>query len=81
MLTRVDFRLTNLRQSAGPKRFEGYTIFSTPTPYIAMPDSTVAWWTTSGPTGPHGQQRLFEGSQSLIIRDVTYKRSGPPEPK
>ena len=42
VLARVDFRLTNLRNAAGPQQFQGYTVFSTPTPYIAMPDSTVA---------------------------------------
>ena len=31
VLARVDFRLTNLRHVDGPQRFEGYTVFSTPT--------------------------------------------------
>lgn len=78
VLARVDFRLTNLRSQVGPQQFEGYTVFSTPTPYIAMPDSTVAWWTMSVPSGPYGEFRQVGGRQSLVIRDVAYTRERPP---
>ena len=57
VLARVDFRLTNLRRLVGPQQFEGYTVFSTPTPYIAMPDSTVASWTTGVPRDRTGESR------------------------
>jgi hypothetical protein len=79
VLARVDFRLTNLRGFDGMQRFEGYTIFSTPTPYIAMPDSTVARWTTQWVTvGMYAETRRSEGMQVLVIRDVRYRRSRPP---
>jgi hypothetical protein len=79
VLARVDFRLTNLRGAEGPQRFEGYTIFSTPTPYIAMPDSTVASWITQwSPGGPYGDVRRSRGMQMLVIRDVAYRRRRPP---
>jgi len=78
VLARVDFRLTNLRHMVGPQHFEGYTVFSTPTPYIAMPDSTVASWTTERPAGSVGELRRSTGKQTLVIRDVAYKRGRPP---
>ena len=78
VLARVDFRLTNLRGLDGPQRFEGYTIFSTPTPYIAMPDSTVATWITRSPGGPYGARRESGGMQVLVIRDVAYRGKKPP---
>jgi hypothetical protein len=78
VLARVDFRLANLGGSGGPQRFEGYTIFSTPTPYIAMPDSTVATWITQTPVGPYGETRQSRGMQMLVIRGVEYRRRRPP---
>jgi len=78
VLARVDFRLTNLRSMTGPQRFEGYTVFSTPTPYIARPDSTVASWTTGVP-GPYGNVRRSQGMQMLLMRDVAYRGRRPPE--
>jgi hypothetical protein len=78
VLARVDFHLTKLRSTVGPQRFEGYTVFSTPTPYIAMPDSTVAWWTTERPFGLMGELRRSTGRQTLVIRDVAYRRARPP---
>ena len=77
VLVRVDFRLANLRIGDGPQRFEGYTVFSTPTPYIAMPDSTVAWWTTLGPWQTYGRSQL-EGMQMLVIRELKYRGRTPP---
>ena len=79
VLARVDFRLTNLGSVEGPQRFEGYTVFSTPTPYIAMPDSTVATWITQSPTGVYGEARRSGGMQVLKIRDVRYRGRKPPE--
>ena len=79
MLARVDFRLTNLRNAIGPQRFGGYTVFSTPTPYIARPDSTVATWVTGVPSGAFGEVRRSSGMQMLLIREVMYRGKKPPE--
>ena len=50
-------------------------MFTTPSPYIARPDSTVARWTSNGSAmGPSG----FESRQTLLIREVTYTKEGPP---
>jgi hypothetical protein len=70
VLTRVEFQLTNLRDYTGPQRFEGYTVFTTPSPYIARPDSTVARWTSRGSGG--------WSQQALVIRDVRYTKEQPP---
>ena len=78
VLARVDFRLTNLRGMTGPQRFEGYTVFSTPTPFIALPDSTVASWITGVP-GPYGNVRRSQGMQMLLMRDVAYRGKRPPD--
>jgi hypothetical protein len=78
VLARVDFRLTNLRNTVGPQQFEGYTVFSMPTPYIAMPDSTVASWATERASGPMGVRQRSTGKQTLVIRDVAYRRGRPP---
>ena len=77
VLARIDFHLTNLRPSDGPQRFEGYTVFSTPTPFIAMPDSTVAWWTTLGPWQTYGRAQST-GMQTLVIRELRYRQRTPP---
>ena len=79
VLARVDFRLTNLNSAIGPQRFAGYTVFSTPTPYIARPDSTVATWITAAPVGPYNELRRSGGTQMLLIRDVMYRGRVPPE--
>jgi hypothetical protein len=79
VLARVDFRLTNLRSMIGPQRFAGYTVFSTPTPYIARPDSTVASWITGVPSGSFGEVRRSGGMQMLLIREVTYRARRPPD--
>ena len=71
VLARVEFRLTNLPRNSWLRRFEGYTIFATPSPYIARPDSTVARWMSSGASSGWSQQ-------ALVIRDVTYTKEAPP---
>jgi hypothetical protein len=78
VLARVDFRLTNLQHQIGPQQFDGYTVFSTPTPFIAMPDSTVARWLTGVPSGPYGEMRHSGGMQTLVIREVAYRGRKPP---
>ena len=78
VLARVDFRLTNLRGTPGPQEFDGYTVFSTPTPYIAIPDSTVARWTTSVQLGPYGEVLRSGATQTLVIRELAYRARKPP---
>jgi hypothetical protein len=75
VLARVEFRLTNLHDYGGPRRFEGYTVFTTPSPFIARPDSTVAWWTATG-SATYTPGR--DSRQALVIRDVRYLKEEPP---
>ena len=79
VLARVDFQLTNLSSAIGPQRFGGYTVFSTPTPFIARPDSTVATWITAAPVGPYNELRRSGGTQMLLMRDVVYRGRKPPD--
>jgi hypothetical protein len=74
VLARVDFRLTSLRDYGGPRRFEGYTVFTTPSPYIARPDSTIARWISNG--SATGSTKWSQ--QALVIRDVRYTKERPP---
>jgi hypothetical protein len=78
VLARVEFRLTNLHDMYGPRFFEGYTVFSTPSPFIARPDSTVARWSAYGTAVGYADRAGPEAVQSLVIREVTYLRGRPP---
>ena len=80
VLRRVDFRLVNVRDPRAPKRFQGYTTFSMPSPYIAVPDSTVAWWwSLSNPTDAD-DKFTADVLQFLTTREVAYRKGLPPAP-
>ena len=79
VLARVDFHLTNLRRTEGPQRFDGYTVFSTPTPYIAMPESTFVRWTMGLRSDPFGEIRSWDAVQTLVMRELRYLEGRPPE--
>ena len=78
VLRRVDFRLVNIRDPRAPRRFEGYTTFAMPSPYIAVPDSTVAWWWTE--TVPTASDDKFTADvlQFLTMRELAYTAGTPP---
>jgi hypothetical protein len=78
VLRRIDFRLANVRDPRAPRRFEGYTTFSVPSPYIAVPDSTVAWWWTRNYPTRADDQHSAETLQSLTVREMAYLRGMPP---
>ena len=78
VLARVDFRLTNLPRTVGLQQLEGYTVFSTPTPYIAMPDSTLVSWTIGVQGSPKFVVQRQGATQTLVILDVVYRRAKPP---
>ena len=45
VIQRIEFRLVGLDATNTIRQLEGYMTFTTPSPYIAMPDSVVAgWW-------------------------------------
>jgi hypothetical protein len=64
-LVRVDFNLANLHQHKGPTRLEGYMTFTSPSPFVLLPDTTLAiWWTR---TVEHNDWGRPDYAQSLRL--------------
>ena len=78
VLRRVDFHLVNIHGRGAPQRYEGYTTFSMPSPFIAVPDSTIAWWWTETKPSPSDDKYTADMLQFLTTRDVVYLRDTPP---
>jgi hypothetical protein len=78
VLRRVDFKLVNVRDPRAPKRFEGYTTFAMPSPYIAVPDSTVAWWWRESEPSADDDKFTADVLQFLTMRELAWRRSPPP---
>jgi hypothetical protein len=81
VLRRVDFRLVNVRDPRAPKQFQGYTTFSMPSPYIAVPDSTVAWWWSLNSPTADDDKFTADVLQFLSTRAVEWRKGKPPEPQ
>jgi len=76
MLLRVDFQLANAHRGDKPTRLDGYTTFMSPSPFVVLPDSTVAvWWTRNPEKGEWGKP---DYAQSLHIETMKYKKELPP---
>ena len=78
VLRRVDFRLVNIRDPRAPRRFEGYTTFAMPSPYIAVPDSTVDWWWTETVPTPTDDRYTADVLQFLTMRALAFRAGTPP---
>jgi hypothetical protein len=75
-LRRVDFQLTNLRDRRGPKRLEGYITFTSPSPYVVVPDTTVAvWWVRDVGKGDWGKPDFV---QRLNLQELKFRDQKPP---
>ena len=75
-LLRIDFHLTNLRTRNPPTRLEGYITFMSPSPFVMMPDTTVAiWWVRDVNDSAWGNPDF---GQSLRIEDLKYRGESPP---
>lgn len=74
-LRRVDFRL-RVAGRGGPSRFEGYTTFREISPYVQVPDTTVAiWWRSAPEAGaPWGDPHVV---QRVAVESLTFKRPPP----
>ena len=81
VLRRVDFRLVNVKARGAPTRYEGYTTFAMPSPFIAVPDSTVAWWWTESKPSPGDDMFTADVLQFLTTRELAFKYEKPPEPR
>lgn len=77
ILRRVEFRLNGLSERDRPRRFEGYTTFASPSPYIAIPDSTVAMWWRDGPRSP-SDWGMPDIVQLVHVLKVRYRKATPP---
>jgi hypothetical protein len=81
VLRRVDFRLVNVHERGAPQRYEGYTTFAMPSPFIAVPDSTFAWWWTLTTPSPSDDKFTADVLQFLTVHELVYKREKPPAPR
>lgn len=77
ILRRVEFRLAGLDPGDVPKALEGYTAFAVPSPYIVIPDTTVAmWWRRE--RAPDADWGLPDVAQMIYVDTVRYRRQEPP---
>lgn len=76
LLQRVEFRLV-VAQPEGPRRFEGFTTFRSPSPLIVVPDSTAAiWWRTAPDDGVSwGDPDVV---QVVRLEELTFRKGKPP---
>lgn len=81
LLRRVEFRVDQLRPRDTPARLEGYTTFSSPSPYVVLPESTVAGWWRTAPEDREGHVwGPPDAVQLLRIEGVEYRKARPPAP-
>ncbi len=78
-LRRVEFRLTGLRDRDSPRRLEGYTTFRERSPFITVPDSTIAYWWRRGPDDD-GEWGLPDVLQLIHVTSIQYRGAAPPPP-
>lgn len=78
MLRRVEFQLAGLRDDDVPRRLEGYTTFRSPSPFIVIPDSTVALWWRREVNGPTPAWSGPDVVQLLQVLTVKYRKATPP---
>lgn len=79
VLRRVDFALVGLDPSDVPRRLVGHTTFRSPSPFIVIPDSTLAMWWRRDPV----DTPAWDGPDVVqLIRSVTvrYRKARPPAP-
>jgi hypothetical protein len=76
MLLRIDFQLANPPRRDGPTRLEGYTTFTSPSPFVVLPDTTAAlWWLTTPDKGAWGKPDYM---QALYVKEIRYRKAKPP---
>jgi hypothetical protein len=77
VLRRVDFRLTGLKDDDDPTRLEGFTTFRMASPFITVPDSTMAIFWRHRPEQP-GNWGKPDMVQLLHTKQLTYRDAQPP---
>lgn len=76
-LRRIEFRMTGLDFGSRPRRLEGYTTFTAPSPFIVVPDTSLAVWWRHEPNR-RGEWGPADVGQMLYIRKLTWRRGKPP---
>jgi hypothetical protein len=76
VLTRLQFRLKGLPDDDSPRRLEGYTTFMSPSPYITIPDSIVAYWWRHGPSSS-GEWKSPDIVQLIHVLNIRYRKGAP----
>jgi hypothetical protein len=77
VLRRIEFRLAGLTDDDEPRRLEGYTTFSAPSPYITIPDSIVAYWWRRAPA-ERSEWGTPDVVQLLHVVNIDYRGAAPP---
>jgi hypothetical protein len=76
LLRRIEFHL-RINQKDGPRRFEGYTTFRSPSSLIVVPESTFAmWWRAEPDAG--AEWGLPDVVQLVRSLEIEYRKSRPP---
>jgi hypothetical protein len=78
VLQRVEFQLSGLQPNDVVRRLEGYTTFRSPSPFIVVPDSTVAMWWRRSETQYEAPWNGPDTVQLLELLAVTYDKGKPP---
>lgn len=74
-LRKVEFRL-RVQGRAGPRRFEGYTTFRQPSPFIQVPDTTIAYWWRVAP-GEGEEWGLPAVVQRVAVEALRFRKAPP----
>jgi hypothetical protein len=78
-LLRLEFHLANLDTRKGLVRLDGYQTFSSPSPFVMIPDSVVAiWWIRKQSRDDPKWGLRPDFVQSLHIDSLKYRKGRPP---
>lgn len=78
-LLRLEFHLQNLDTRKGLVRLDGYQTFSSPSPFVMIPDSVIAiWWIRKKSSDDPKWGLRPDFVQSLHIDSLKYRKGRPP---
>jgi hypothetical protein len=77
-LLRVDFQLANLDRHRELTRLDGYQTFTSASPFVIIPDSTIVIWWTRKPDSEQGWGKP-DFVQSVHVDSLKYRRAKPPD--
>ncbi len=76
-LLRVDFQVANLDKHRDLTRLDGYQTFTSPSPFVIIPDSVIVIWWTRKPDSELGWGKP-DFVQSVHVDSLKYRRAKPP---